>query len=154
MNALGPSEEEINVENEIKKLLYGHDFRKDTSPHYINPEDTLPAFLKPEEVEIDVMPDPKDWEPMPDFMIVKENAIREDIFLNSVIAEYNSLQDRLRHRATMMRIRADEFDARADIIHTKISTMCRFVESVVEHIKDTGVLLEQHAHIEPEVVKP
>lgn len=93
-------------------------------------------------------------EPLSDILKrVDDQEIREDVFLQAVQTELISQQSRLRHRAEMMRRRADQFDADADDIERRIETIRGFVESIMDGIAGTEAVLNEHAHIEPEVVK-
>jgi len=67
--------------------------------------------------------------------------------------EVDTLSSQLRHRAEMMRRRADEFDDMADSLidaYNQHSSKSNHIVTTCEDIKET---LQEHAHIEPTKVK-
>lgn len=86
---------------------------------------------------------------------IDNDEIREDVFLAAVVNELASKADRLRHRATLMRQRADEFDEYADDIeNNRIESVKEYVFTLMQHIHEIEAVLRKHAHVEPSKVKP
>lgn len=85
---------------------------------------------------------------------IDANEIREDVFLSAVVNELSVKADRLRHRAMLMRQRADEFDEYADDIeNNRIESVKEYVFTLMQHIHQIEAVLQRHAHVEPTKVK-
>ena len=73
-----------------------------------------------------------------------------DIFLRDKLLENQSLADRIRHRANLMRERANEFDDIADLFERK--QFDEFEKNLLQYEMTVINLLEllaSHAHVEP-----
>jgi hypothetical protein len=82
------------------------------------------------------------------FSTAIDSAIR-DLYLDS-----DELSNRLRHRAEMMRRRANEFDDIADDLSmTKYISVRGVLESFDEKLRSINTILDEHAHVEPKKVK-
>jgi len=83
---------------------------------------------------------------------------RTDLNCNLFVVNMKQALDihagRLRHRAHMMRMRADEFDKLADDLDRLHDPMSEQVRRWDQHLEDVERLLKEHAHVEPKGIKP
>jgi len=80
---------------------------------------------------------------------VNAQDIREDVFLQAVALELQTQRERLRHRAAMMRQRAEEFDQYADDLGHREEAIKEYVFILLNHMKEVNHVLDAHAHVEP-----
>ena len=80
---------------------------------------------------------------------VNAQDIREDVFLQAVALELQTYRERLRHRADMMRRRAQEFDEYADDLGHREEAIKEYVFMLLNHMKEVNEVLDAHAHVEP-----
>jgi hypothetical protein len=116
---------------------------KDIKPHHIQPGSTLPVDKARKEV--------------PSMQEVLDAADRDDYpganhygYLRDVGVSNDDLAGRLRHRAALMRQRADQFDEIADRYrNAHLNALEAAVRSYDELSIQIQRLLDEHKHVEP-----
>ena len=71
------------------------------------------------------------------------------LYMQIVDVESMSIVSQLRHRAEMMRLRANEFDAIADGIVKATGTLVNYAGGFEKSHRDALELIQRHAHIQP-----
>lgn len=111
--------------------------RKDLSNHHIPTPDGVPSMQE--------MMDAADREAS-----ANDITVDHPRYVRDAGVENDDLAGRLRHRATMMRQRADQFDLLADQF---VDSHLRSLEAAVRSYDELGGrirrLLEEHKHVEP-----
>lgn len=75
------------------------------------------------------------------------------MFIDMVNIETEDRSQRLRHRAEMMRRRANEFDELADNLDKAVHYAISKTDGVLAIVTEIEDLLSRYAHIEPQKVK-
>lgn len=70
-------------------------------------------------------------------------------YLNLLDAEVESLVSRMRHRSSLLRVKADELDMQADVISNNKKETIADNQSLMQHAEMIEELLRKYAHIEP-----
>jgi hypothetical protein len=143
-------EEDINFHDEFAKAN-GHSTRrgKDVAPHHITPEEhTLGDILaRASHVQ----------EPIADLLARADASLLGadcSDFLRNVGVHVDDMASRLRHRATMLRQRADELDTLGDNLEGPCAQLVRStIETYSEQCNEIEVLLRSYAHVNPTAVR-
>lgn len=142
----------MSMMDEFNKLLGidAENFHKDVSTHNLpvpgNDQEALKAIAETDEMFVQ--------EPMEDILKrADEYDINEDGFLRAVCLNMQTLSERLRQRANLMRLRANEFDEFADQLGKTQEDIKEYVFRTMQHMKDIETILSQHAHVEPRTYK-
>ena len=149
-----------DLERQIGELVATKGFVKDTKPHFIKPEYVRPASITGPDFPYD-----NTKQTLPDTAVESMSAILKRIDENTVDEARNryvqllqqesaEIVERLRHRATMLRQRAEELDVNADVIEQNRLNVFSMSGLIAERMDDAVNDLMKLAHIEPEKVKP
>jgi len=130
---------EINFNAEVRSILDNTKLslrrRKDVTPHHIP---------QPEVMSMQEILDAADRAGADSDLVIDHYR-----YLRDVDVQNDDVAGRLRHRATLMRQRADQFDQMAD----KYREACASLESAVRSYDELSIrilrTLEEHKHVEP-----
>lgn len=139
--------EDCNLEDEMAQVLGYQPVRgKDVTPHHIPNTN-----LRLGEFTTDIKPLDKGVLDRADASLVSTDS---GSYLRDVGVSTADLVGRLRHRATLMRQRADEFDTMADLHEgASFQSVRTAIERHDELSQEIEALLKRHAHVNPTAVR-